>query len=105
MMHPAKRLVAGARTPSSHEAMSALSRPDPQLEQIRHAFGGAFRRMRAAETETELVSELSNQLHQLYRLGELCRKRQRLTKPAFYGVQGVLTTTADLAPANLTTEH
>ena len=49
--------------------------PDLQLDRVRRAFDAAFRRMCAAPTVADLEDELSNVLHQLYRLGELCRWR------------------------------
>jgi hypothetical protein len=52
-----------------------MSVPDPNLDRIRRAFDAAFRRMCAATTQADLEDELSNLLHQLYRLGELCRWR------------------------------
>jgi hypothetical protein len=54
---------AGAPRPTS----------DQELERVRRAFDGALRRMCAAPTVADLEDELSNMLHQLYRLGELCR--------------------------------
>ena len=48
---------------------------DQELERVRRAFGSAFGRMCAASTVADLEDELSNMLHQLYRLGELCRWR------------------------------
>jgi hypothetical protein len=48
---------------------------DPRLDRVRRAFDAAFRRMCAAPTVADLEDELSNLLHQLYRLGELCRWR------------------------------
>lgn len=48
---------------------------DQEMERVRRAFDGAFRRMCAAPTVADLEDELSNMLHQLYRLGELCRWR------------------------------
>jgi hypothetical protein len=48
---------------------------DPQLDRVRRAFDAAFLRMCAAPTVADLEDELSNLLHQLHRLGELCRWR------------------------------
>jgi hypothetical protein len=42
---------------------------------VRRAFDAAFRRMCAATMVGDLEDELSNMLHHLYRLGELCRWR------------------------------
>lgn len=62
----------------------SLSQPDPQLDQVRYAFDSAFKRKCDAETEADLTAELSNTLHHLYRLGELCKRR--LGDRAFYDV-------------------
>src|SRR5919108_4850200 len=53
---------------------------DPRLDRVRRAFDAAFLRMCAAPTVADLEDELSNLLHQLYRLGEL--GRWRLGTPA-----------------------
>jgi len=52
-----------------------MSTPDPQLDSIRWAFDAASDRLYRAKTMQEAEDELSNVLHQLYRLGELCRWR------------------------------
>jgi hypothetical protein len=52
---------------------------DSKLERVRRAFDAAADRLRAATTQAEVEDELSNMLHHLYRLGELCR--WRLAKP------------------------
>ena len=52
-----------------------MSTLGPQLERIRRAFDAAFLRMSVAKTPGDLEDELSNMLHHLYRLGELCRWR------------------------------
>jgi hypothetical protein len=54
---------------------------DPELHAVRHAFGAAFLRMCQAETEDALAAELSNLLHHLFRLRELCVRR---LGPGFY---------------------
>lgn len=46
---------------------------------MRRAFDAAADRLRAARTQPEVEDELSNMLHHLCRLGELCRRR--LAKP------------------------
>jgi hypothetical protein len=62
--------------------------PPPKLQQVRRAFNSVAARLRAAKTHAEVEDELSNLLHQLYRLGELCRWRlapagAKLTPQAF----------------------
>lgn len=52
---------------------------DPKLERVRRAFDAAAQRLRVATTQAEVEDELSNMLHHLYRLGELCRRQ--LAKP------------------------
>jgi hypothetical protein len=52
---------------------------DPKLERVRRAFEAAAGRLHSALTQAEVEDELSNLLHHLYRLGELCRRR--LAKP------------------------
>ena len=52
-----------------------VSSPDPQLDGVRRAFDAASDRLYRAKTMQEAEDELSNVLHQLYRLGELCRWR------------------------------
>ena len=46
-----------------------------QYKRVENAFDAAFTRMCEAESVSELESELSNVLNQLYRLRELARKR------------------------------
>jgi hypothetical protein len=55
----------GTLTPDLHE----------KRDRVRRAFEAAFQRMCAATTVDVLEDELSNLLHHLYRLGELCRWR------------------------------
>jgi hypothetical protein len=57
----------GTLTPDLHEKRDR--------DRVRRAFDAAFRRMCAATTVADLEDELSNMLHHLYRLGELCRWR------------------------------
>jgi hypothetical protein len=60
--------------------MFAQSPPaDPKLTRVRRAFDAAAQRLQAATTQAEVEDELSNMLHHLYRLGEMCRRR--LAKP------------------------
>lgn len=49
--------------------------PDPQFQAVSCAFDAAFQRMCEAESEDALMAELSNMLHHLFRLRELCRVR------------------------------
>jgi len=61
--------------------MFAQSPPaDPKLTRVRRAFDAAAQRLQAATTQAEVEDELSNMLHHLYRLGEMCRRR--LAKPS-----------------------
>ena len=46
---------------------------DPRLDRVCRAFDAAFLRMSDACMVADLEDELSNLLHHLYRLGELCR--------------------------------
>ena len=48
---------------------------DPELESRRRAFDAVFQRMRTDMVQAHLDDELGNLLHQLYKLGELCRLR------------------------------
>lgn len=48
---------------------------DPELHAVRYAFDASFQRMCEAETDDALMAELSNLLHHLYRLRELCGRR------------------------------
>ena len=48
---------------------------DPQLHAVRYAFDAAFRRFREASDDDSWMAELSNMLHHLYRLRELCKTR------------------------------
>jgi hypothetical protein len=56
---------SGALTPDLHE----------KRDRVRRAFDAAFQRMCAATTVDDVEDELSNLVHHLYRLGELCRWR------------------------------
>jgi hypothetical protein len=47
--------------------------PDRRRDRVRRAFDAAFLRMSDACIVADLEDELSNLLHHLYRLGELCR--------------------------------
>ena len=51
---------------------------DPELTAVRRPFDAAFLRMRQAGDVDLLRDELSNMLHHLYRLGELCARRWQL---------------------------
>jgi hypothetical protein len=73
--------------------------PDAEFERIRPAFDAALMRMCAAPTQGELHDELSNVLHHLYRLAELCKHRRNLTSKTFYGKNGPLTASNDLRAA------
>ncbi len=55
-----------------------MSIPDPdlQLTAVRRAFDAAFGRMATDSYPGQFEDELSNLLCQLYRLAELCKKRQ-----------------------------
>lgn len=66
-----------------HETLTPA--PDLQLDRVRRPFDAAFQRMCAATTQDQLEDELSNLLHQLYRLSELCRKRLGRERGGFYG--------------------
>jgi hypothetical protein len=48
---------------------------DPELDSRRRAFDAVVRRMRTDATQAHLDDDLGNLLHQLYKLGELCRLR------------------------------
>jgi hypothetical protein len=48
---------------------------DPELHAVRYAFDAAFERMCEAQTDDDRIAELSNLLHHLYRLRELCARR------------------------------
>lgn len=48
---------------------------DPELRTVRFAFGVAFQRFREASDDDSWMAELSNMLHHLYRLRELCKTR------------------------------
>ena len=56
--------------------------PDPQLTRVIRAFDAAFLRMCQATTVEQLEDELSNMLHQLYRLSEMVK--YRLGDASFY---------------------
>jgi hypothetical protein len=71
-----------------------LPRVDPELHTVRYAFDAAFQRLCEARDDDALMAELSNALHHLFRLRELCRRR--LGDNGFYAVD---TSTADLQTA------
>jgi hypothetical protein len=48
---------------------------DPELHTVRFAFDAAFQRFREASDDDSWMAELSNMLHHLYRLRELCKTR------------------------------
>jgi hypothetical protein len=48
---------------------------DPDLHTVRFAFDAAFQRFREASADDSWMAELSNMLHHLYRLRELCKTR------------------------------
>jgi len=52
-----------------------VTQSDSRLHAVRYAFDAAFQRMLEAETQDPLMAELSNMLHHLYRLRELCLNR------------------------------
>jgi hypothetical protein len=52
-----------------------VAQDDPELRAVTYAFDGAFQRMCEATATDALMAELSNLLHHLYRLRELCRDR------------------------------
>jgi hypothetical protein len=52
-----------------------MSTPDPELDGVRRPFETALDRLYRARTMQDAEDELSNVLCQLYRLGELCKKR------------------------------
>jgi hypothetical protein len=66
-----------------------MSTHDPELERIRRVFDAASDRLYRAKTMQEAEDELTIVLDQLYRLGELCRRRlappgrQKLTAKEF----------------------
>ena len=72
-----------------------MQRVDPELHAVTYAFDAAFRRMCAATDEDALMAELSNALHYLYRLRELCARRLGDT-----AVRAAETSTADLRGAS-----
>src|ERR687888_660317 len=63
---------------------------DPELTAVRRAFNAAFLRMCQATEVDVQHDELSNMLHHLYRLGELCSRRWQLTGKAFWAKVGVV---------------
>jgi hypothetical protein len=71
-----------------------VPRVDPELRTVSYAFDAAFQRMCEAEDDDALMAELSNVLHHLFRLRELCRRR--LGNSRFYKVD---TSTSDLREA------
>jgi hypothetical protein len=71
-----------------------LLRVDPEMHTVSYAFDAAFRRLCEAEDDDALMAELSNVLHHLFRLRELCR--DRLSPNGFYTVE---TSTEDLGEA------
>ena len=48
---------------------------DRELHTVGFAFDGAFRRFRESRDDDSWMAELSNMLHHLYRLRELCKTR------------------------------
>ena len=48
---------------------------DPELQTVSFAFDAAFQRFREASADDSWMAELSNMLHHLYRLRELCKTR------------------------------
>lgn len=52
---------------------------DTQFEAVKRPFDAAFLRMTEAGSIELLRDELSNTLHHMYRLGELCHQRWQLT--------------------------
>ena len=48
---------------------------DLELHTVRFAFDAAFQRFREASVDDSWMAELSNMLHHLYRLRELCKTR------------------------------
>jgi hypothetical protein len=48
---------------------------DPELHTVKFAFDAAFQRFREASDDDSWMAELSNMLHHLYRLRELCKIR------------------------------
>jgi hypothetical protein len=54
---------------------------DPDLTAVRRPFDAAFLRMCQAENLDLLRDELSNMLHHMYRLSELCRRRWQVNRP------------------------
>lgn len=48
---------------------------DSELHTVRFAFDAAFQRFREASADDSWMAELSNMLHHLYRLRELCKTR------------------------------
>ena len=62
--------------------------PDLQLTRVTRAFDAAFLRMCQATNIEQLEDELSNLLHQLYRLAELVKRR--LGNSKFYAVTAQL---------------
>ena len=48
---------------------------DPELHAVKFAFDAAFQRFREASVDDSWKAELSNMLHHLYRLRELCKTR------------------------------
>jgi hypothetical protein len=54
---------------------------DPDLTAVRRPFDAAFLRVCQAENLDLLRDELSNMLHHMYRLSELCRRRWQVNRP------------------------
>jgi hypothetical protein len=69
---------------------------DPELHAVTYAFDAAFQRMCEATDDDALMAELSNVLHHLFRLRELCRRRMGDT--AFFAVDA---STADLGESGM----
>jgi hypothetical protein len=70
-------------TPSASAARSAPA--DPELQAVQYAFEAAFQRFREASDDDGRMAELSNMLHHLYRLRELCYERHG--KKAYFATE------------------
>jgi hypothetical protein len=56
---------------------------DPELTAVQRPFDAAFARMCRAGDIDLAIDELSNMLHHMYRLGELCGRRWQVTASGF----------------------
>jgi len=52
-----------------------MTQPEPEQHALRYAFDAAFQRMCEAKADYQMAEQLSNLLHHLFRLRELCRRR------------------------------